>query len=118
MGERDQFVSMEMAAVGIETVTGFGRAAVEERLRGITAAIGEQAQALGNKVTLPDPRFRAPHLICLGFPGGMPADLVARLAAEKVYAAPRLGRLRLSPHVYNDGEDVARLVRALERSLD
>ncbi|MEZ5818683.1 MAG: aminotransferase class V-fold PLP-dependent enzyme [Hyphomicrobiaceae bacterium] len=117
MGERDQFVSMEMAAVGIETVTGLGRAAVEERLRGITGAIGEQARALGNKVTLPDERFRAPHLICLGFPGGMPDGLMQRLAAEKVYAAPRLGRLRLSPHVYNDEEDVARLVRGLELAL-
>ncbi len=113
MGERDQFVSMEMAAVGIETVTGFGRAAVEQRLLGITSAIGEAVQSLGSKVTLANARFRAPHLICLAFPGGMPEGLVQRLAEEKVYAAPRLGRLRLSPHVYNDEEDVARLIGAL-----
>ncbi len=117
MGERDQFVSMEMAAVGIETVTGFGRATVEARLLGITRAIGEGVQALGNKVALANARFRAPHLICLAFPGGMPDSLVQRLAEEKVYAAPRLGRLRLSPHVYNDEEDVARLVRALGKAV-
>lgn len=117
MGERDHFVSMEMAAVGIETVTGFGRAAVEGRLHAMTRAIGEQTQLLGNKVTLPDARFRAPHLICLGFPGGMRHDLIERLTEDKVYAAPRLGRLRLSPHVYNDEEDVARLMKALAKAL-
>jgi selenocysteine lyase/cysteine desulfurase len=117
MGERDQFVSMEMAAVGIETVTGFGRAAVEERLFAITRAIGEGVQTLGNKVALANARFRAPHLICLAFPGGMPDELVHRLAKEKVFAAPRLGRLRLSPHVYNDDEDVARLVNALGKAV-
>ena len=54
---------------------------------------------------------RAPHILSLGFPRGMPADLVARLTAENVYAVPRLGRLRISPHIYNDDEDVARFVQ-------
>jgi selenocysteine lyase/cysteine desulfurase len=40
----------------------------------------------------------------------MPAQLIARLAAENVYAAPRLGRLRISPHVYNHEADVDRFV--------
>jgi selenocysteine lyase/cysteine desulfurase len=117
MGERDHFVSMEMAAVGIETVAGLGRAAVEARLADLTRSIGERAAALGGKVSLPDPRFRAPHLICLGFPGGMPEGLVQQLAADNVHVAPRLGRLRLSPHVYNDEEDIERLVGSLQRAL-
>ncbi len=117
MGERDHFVSMEMAAVGIETVHGLGRSAVQERLAHITHAIAKRAAGLGNKVALPDERFRAPHLVCLAFPDGMPDGLVQRLAEEKVYAAPRLGRLRLSPHIYNDEEDVERLVSAIERAL-
>ena len=40
----------------------------------------------------------------------MPPALVERLAAENVYVAPRLGRLRISPHVYNDEQDVDRFV--------
>ena len=40
----------------------------------------------------------------------MPDGLVERLAAANVYAAPRLGRLRISPHVYNDEDDVDRFV--------
>ena len=108
---------MEMAAVGIETVRGLGRERIEARLATITRSIGEKALALGNKVAVPDGRFRAPHLICLAFPGGMPAGLVEGLAEHKVYVAPRLGRLRISPHVYNDEEDVDRLVATLGQLL-
>jgi selenocysteine lyase/cysteine desulfurase len=117
MGERDHFISLEMAALGIETVEGLGRANVEARLAGVTRSIGDKVAALGNKVAVPDPRFRAPHVICLGFPGGMPPGLVDRLAAAKVYGAPRIGRLRLSPHVYNDEADVERLVGTLTEAL-
>ena len=38
----------------------------------------------------------------------MPASLIERLAAEGVFVASRLGRMRISPHVYNDEEDVDR----------
>jgi selenocysteine lyase/cysteine desulfurase len=45
----------------------------------------------------------------------MPADLVARLASEGVHVAARLGRLRISPHVFNDEADTDRFVAALTR---
>ncbi|MGE0766858.1 MAG: aminotransferase class V-fold PLP-dependent enzyme, partial [Hyphomicrobiaceae bacterium] len=118
MGERDHFVSMEMAAVGIETVSRLGRDAVEARLAYLTKAIGEKVAVLGNRVAISDERFRAPQLICLGFPGGMPDGLAQRLAARNVHVAPRIGRLRISPHVYNDEEDVDRLVTGLAEALD
>jgi selenocysteine lyase/cysteine desulfurase len=34
----------------------------------------------------------------------------SRLAAAQVYVAPRVGRMRISPHVYNDEEDVDRFL--------
>ena len=110
MGERDHFISMEMAAVGMEMMAHWGNAAVVERLSMLT---GKLADGLANlDVRLPDTRLRAPHILSVEFPKGMPTDLPTRLAAANVYAAPRLGRLRVSPHVYNDDEDVARFVEA------
>jgi selenocysteine lyase/cysteine desulfurase len=53
--------------------------------------------------------------LSLAFAGGMPEGLIARLAAEHLYVAPRIGRMRISPHVYNDEEDVDRFVTALRR---
>jgi selenocysteine lyase/cysteine desulfurase len=55
--------------------------------------------------------------LSLAFKGGMPAGLVAGLASEGVYVAPRLGRMRVSPHVYNDEADADRLVEVLSRRL-
>ena len=114
MGERDHFISMEMAAIGMEMMARWGAAAIVERLAMLTARLAEGLRDMG--VTLPDARVRAPHVLSLGFPNGMPPQLIARLAAQSVYVAPRLGRLRISPHVYNDEADIDRFV-AVFRSI-
>jgi selenocysteine lyase/cysteine desulfurase len=43
----------------------------------------------------------------------MPAGLVEGLAAEGIHVAARLGRMRISPHVFNDEEDADRFAAAL-----
>jgi selenocysteine lyase/cysteine desulfurase len=115
MGERDHFISLEMASIGMEMMADWGAAAVMQRLQMLTDRIASGLQ--GSGVTLPDPRFRAPHILSLGFKNGMPAGLVESLAAEGIYVVPRLGRLRISPHVYNDEEDADRIVATLMRRL-
>jgi selenocysteine lyase/cysteine desulfurase len=62
---------------------------------------------------MPARHLRAPHILCLDFKGGMPAGLVAALATEGIYVAARLGRMRVSPHVFNDEADADRFVAAL-----
>ena len=99
MGERDHFISMEMAAIGMEMMAAWGAAAVVERLSAMTRRI---AEGLGGRerVQVPDERFRAPHILSLGFAGGMPADLIAdaRRPADLCGAAPR-AHARLAPRV-------------------
>ncbi|TAJ38526.1 MAG: aminotransferase class V-fold PLP-dependent enzyme [Reyranella sp.] len=113
MGERDHFITLEMAAVGMEMMAGWGNGPIVERLGMLTDRL---AEGLGNSgVRVLDRKLRAPHLLCLHFPKGMADDLPQRLAAENVHAAPRLGRLRISPHVYNDEEDVDRFVETFKR---
>ena len=116
MGERDHFISMEMASIGMEMMAAWGAEAVVARLDLLTRYIAERVSGL--PVTVPSEHVRAPHVLSLGFPGGMPSGLVERLAGEQIYAAPRLGRLRISPHVYNDETDCDRLVAALRRELN
>jgi selenocysteine lyase/cysteine desulfurase len=115
MGERDHFISMEMAAIGMEMMAEWGSAAIVARLKMLTERIAEGLQNTGARV--PDTKLRAPHILSLGFPKGMPAGLVEGLAGEGIYVAPRLGRMRISPHVYNDEADVDRLVAALAKRL-
>jgi selenocysteine lyase/cysteine desulfurase len=115
MGERDHFIAMEMAAIGMEMMAEWGVEAVAERLKMLTDRI---AEGLGStKARLMDAKFRAPHILSLGFAGGLPAGLVDGLAEEGVHVAARLARMRVSPHVFNDEEDADRFVAALKRRI-
>jgi selenocysteine lyase/cysteine desulfurase len=114
MGERDHFVSMEMASIGMEMMAKWGNAAVVERMSMLTDTL---ADGLANlDIRLLDKKVRAPHVLCVTFPRGMAPDLPKKLAAEGVHAAPRLGRLRISPHVYNDEQDVERFVEVFRKA--
>jgi selenocysteine lyase/cysteine desulfurase len=115
MGERDHFISMEMASIGVEMMADWGAAAIAQRLRMLTDRIAEGVRGFG--VSVPERRVRAPHILSLGFKDGMPAGLVDGLASEDVYVAARLGRLRISPHVFNDEADADRLIAALATRL-
>jgi selenocysteine lyase/cysteine desulfurase len=116
MGERDHFISMEMAAIGMEMVASWGAAAIVARLSALTRRIAEGLA--GVNVRLPDARFRAPHILSLGFAGDELATLMPALAGQQIYVAARLGRMRVSPHVYNDEADVDRFVAAMKRALN
>ncbi|MGH7153132.1 MAG: aminotransferase class V-fold PLP-dependent enzyme [Acetobacteraceae bacterium] len=116
MGERDHFITLEMASVGMELVAEWGCAAVTERLSALTRRL---ADGLRNSGALcPDDDVRAPHILSLAFPSGMPTDLVARLARENIFVSPRLGRMRISPHVYNDEADIDRFIEVFRRLMN
>ena len=113
MGERDHFISLEMASIGMEMMASWGQPAIEARLQMLTDRLAEGLRHAG--VRMPERRLRAPHILSLKFPRGIPEGLTERLAAERVYVAPRLGRIRISPHVYNDEADVDRFLAAFRK---
>jgi selenocysteine lyase/cysteine desulfurase len=115
MGERDHFVSLEMAAIGMEMIAEWGAAAIAQRLAVLTERIADGVRDLG--VGMPQRHLRAPHILSLGFKDGAAKTLVEALATEEIYVAPRLGRMRVSPHVFNDEADADRFVAALKRRL-
>ncbi|HET7889154.1 MAG TPA: aminotransferase class V-fold PLP-dependent enzyme [Bradyrhizobium sp.] len=115
MGERDHFIAMEMAAIGMEMMAEWGAEAVAGRLKMLTDRIAEGLASA--KVRLMDARFRAPHILSVGFAGGLPGGLVDGLAGEGIHVAARLARMRVSPHVFNDEEDVDRFVTGLKKRL-
>ncbi len=115
MGERDHFIGLEMASIGMEMMAEWGADAVVERLRMLTNRIAEGVRGFG--VSVPEPKFRTPHILSLGFRDGIPKGLVEGLASEGIYVASRIGRVRVSPHVFNDEEDADRFVAGLAKRL-
>jgi selenocysteine lyase/cysteine desulfurase len=115
MGERDHFISLEMASIGMEMMAEWGAEAIAQRLLMLTERIAEGVRGLG--VGVPARHVRAPHILSLGFAEGISTGLIKGLASEDIYVATRLGRMRVSPHVFNDEEDADRFVAALGRWL-
>jgi selenocysteine lyase/cysteine desulfurase len=115
MGERDHFISMEMASIGMEMIAEWGTPAVRERLAMLTQRIADSVRGLS--VQFPETRVRAPHVLSLAFKDGLSQQLLNALVDERIYVAPRLGRMRISPHVYNDEADVDRFVAVMRRLL-
>src|SRR5213076_584766 len=74
MGERDHFISMEMASIGMEMMGEWGCGAVRERLAMLTGRMADGLRGTGD--ALPETRVRAPHVLCVSFPKGLPKGLV------------------------------------------
>jgi len=115
MGERDHFISMEMASMGIELVAEWGSAAIAARLAMLTGRLADELSAAD--VTFPQTHLRAPHILSVSFPKGIPDTLIEGLAAQSIFVARRIGRMRISPHVYNDEADIDRFIEAFHRLL-
>ena len=116
MGERDHFISMEMASIGMEMMAEWGadgrRAASLMLTERIADGVRGSASACRSAAC-------ARRTSCASaFSDGIPAALfVEGLASEDIYVAARLGRMRISPHVYNDEADADRFVAALTGRL-
>ncbi|KXJ98722.1 MAG: class V aminotransferase [Acidobacteria bacterium OLB17] len=53
-------------------------------------------------------------IVCVRHRGGLePAEIAAHLEKENVIVSPRLDRLRIAPHFFNNVEDIDRLAEAL-----
>lgn len=115
MGERDHFISMEMASLGMELVASWGADAIRVRLLHLTSRLADGLAGAG--VHMHPAALRTPHILSVGFPRGMPTSFAERLSTENVHVAQRIGRIRIAPHVYNDETDIDRCIAVMKRHL-
>jgi selenocysteine lyase/cysteine desulfurase len=114
-GERDSFITIPMAHAGVKLIGEWGVPQIAERLRMLTDALAERLSTLGVEVLRR--RFRAPHILGARLPGNGAVEAASKMEQAGLFVGVRHGFLRLSPHVYNDEEDVARLVAWLGNHL-
>ncbi len=115
MGERSNFHLMPMALASLRQILDWQVPRIAQAIGEKTRAIAERAEPLGFEA--PPQAARAPHFLGLRLPGGVPATLLDRLKERNVFVSVRGSSVRVTPHLYNDGEDVERLFEALKAAL-
>ncbi|MCC0018483.1 MAG: aminotransferase class V-fold PLP-dependent enzyme [Rhodobiaceae bacterium] len=115
MGERANFHLMPMLEAALQQLLDWGVSNIAATLGEKTAHIAAEAESLG--LTSPPAHARAGHFLGLSRADGLPDNLVKRLAADNVFVSVRGTSIRVTPHLYNDEEDVTRFFAALKKCL-
>ena len=115
MGERSDFAVMPVAVESLRLLNTWGVENSFARLRHLNDFAWKEASSRG--LIREENPLRAPHISILEFGDRVPADLAARLKANNVYVTVRGSKVRISPHVYNDEQDIRSLFDLLQSLL-
>lgn len=115
MGERSNFVLLPMVLAGLEQVHAWGVDRIAATLQQTNATLETIAARYGLDAIAA--ARRSPHILGLTRPGGLPADLVARLREQRVHVGLRGATLRVAPHLHVTDEDLQHFDYALGRCL-
>ncbi len=113
VGERSNFILLPMLLAALELLESWGGPArVAEHNRALLAPFLEWAREAGFGVD--DAGAQGAHMVGVALPRGLDPGAAARaLAARRIAVSVRGPALRISPHLYNDSDDVAALMGAL-----
>lgn len=95
-------------------LTNHGVQNIANYLEELTDYLCERLKEKQYEVVSSRARGEKSQIVCIRHLGGMPAmALYAHLMSRNIITAPRAGRLRISPHLYNTSHEVDELIQAL-----
>ena len=106
-------VNCYAAEAGLKVLQEYGLPLIEKRISELGAAIVAEAKKAGYTLAVPEDPARRGALITLRSRDDN--ALVSRLEERDIVTSCRSGNLRISPHFYNDFDDVDVLMRELRR---
>jgi len=109
------FPSLYGMEASAELVLEIGPEAIERRVLELAALVRSALRGLGAEMA-EGPLYEAP-VIAARFSGRDPSALARELKTRRVLVSARHGNLRVSTHLYNNEEDIERLVSALRALL-
>ncbi len=115
VGELSNFALMPQAIAALRQILDWGVDNIHATLSVRNEAIAARARGMGLESVAQG--LRAGHYLGLRFEGGVPDGLGARLAAENIHVSVRGASVRVTPHLYNNDEDIERFFDALGRLL-
>lgn len=111
MGERSDFAVLPVAIKSFELLQNWGAEAVYERLVYLNRLIWAEAERHG--LEGPIEALRSPHISVVELGDRFRPDLASRLKEVRAIITVRGTKMRITPHVYNDEQDIARLFELL-----
>lgn len=116
VGEHSNFVLAPMALTAIEQINRWGVANIQEYCQSISE---ETIQILRSKdFLIEDLPYRGSHLFGIRHRRTLdPEAIRLNLKKNKVYVSVRGDAIRVSPHVYNDADDLRKLAKVLSSAL-
>lgn len=115
VGERSNFTLLPMAVAALQQILDWGVPEIRETLSQRTQQIAERLQDLG--LSVPPERVRAEHILGARFPKKAPEGILQKLATNQVYVSMRGNAMRISPYLYNNEDDIDKLIKVLKKSL-
>src|SRR5215831_11441832 len=89
-----------------------GPSTIEDYLLGLRSYLASGLEACGYKVYGPQSPAECSAVITCAHDRYAPSELYSRLKSKGIITAPRVGRLRISPHFYNTYQDLDVLLEA------
>jgi selenocysteine lyase/cysteine desulfurase len=110
------FPSLYGMQASLQLLEEISQAAIEARVLELAALIRRELSALDAEFdpTLGD--CLSSQIVTARLPGADASSLTVSLAGQGIITSARKGCLRVSPHFYNNEEDVAKLITALKKT--
>ena len=115
MGEFSNFIHMPMLNLGLRQLEQWGIDAVQDYCRGLIQPLLRYLRE--NGYWIEEDKYRANHLFGFRLPGSSDKQkFLLELQRKKIFVSVRGEIIRVSPHVYNDENDISALIEALEKN--
>ncbi|MCA9246227.1 MAG: aminotransferase class V-fold PLP-dependent enzyme [Planctomycetales bacterium] len=112
-GGSQTMIGMTGFGASLELLLAYGADRIERRLLDYTDMACEQLQSIGAQVASHRDGTCRSGIVAFELPGQDPATIRERCLEAAVVVNVRGGRLRISPHAYNNEDDLDRLIAAL-----
>ena len=115
VGERSNFMLMPMVHAALQQILEWQVPKISKTLNKLTSEAANWAEQIGLQVAAADQR--GPHFLGVGFPDGVPDGLLESLSKEQVFVSIRGESMRVSPHLFNNLQDLEKLFAILKHQL-
>lgn len=117
VGEHSNFILIPMLRAALQQINQWGVENIQAYTKNLTQDLVTKLKAQG--CWIEDEAYRVAHIIGVRLPDGVEvAQVKDLLASQQIYVSVRGNSIRVSSHVYNNAEDIQKLLACFEQVLN